>query len=67
VVGAAVSAWGVIWVFGRVWGAGGVDAAADAHGVTTWPFVVVAIVGVAGLVLACGALAARDGAVSGLD
>lgn len=67
VVGAAVSAWGVIWVFGRVWGAGGVDAAADAHGVTTWPFVVVALVGVAGLVLACGALATRDGAVSGLD
>jgi 4-amino-4-deoxy-L-arabinose transferase-like glycosyltransferase len=62
VLGAAVSVWGLVWVFDRVWGADGVAGAAQAHGVAAWLYVATGVLGLCGLVIAAAALVSAEDA-----
>ncbi|MFE7846059.1 DUF2142 domain-containing protein [Microbacterium sp. NPDC057407] len=66
-IGAAVSSVGLLWVFDRVWGAGGVAAAAQAHGVAPTVFVGGAVLVVAGLAATVVALLRAQEAQGRLD
>ncbi|WP_374311234.1 DUF2142 domain-containing protein [Microbacterium sp.] len=62
IVGGVVSAAGLVWVFGRVWGAAGVAAAGQAHGVAPWLYVATGVLGLCGLVIAAAALVSAEDA-----